>query len=337
MKRLLTSLVFTGLFLSQTLSHAAESEQKHVSLSVGSSILNYLPAPLTVALGNFQKEGLDVKVENFQAGGSKALQALIAGSTDAVVGFYDHTIHMQAQGKDIVSVVVLNNTPGMVLAVQPDAGINSGKDLKGKKIGVTTPGSSTDLFARYYVAKNGLTPEDVSFIAVGSGAPGMTAFERKQVDALVNFDPVASLISQRKAGKFLVDTRTAEGSKSVFGGPYPTACLYVTRQFMEKNPETVQHLVNAFVRTLKWIASNTPETITDKLPKEQLVGGRDEYVESLRHSKGIFSKDGLMDTAGPKTALAVLSSYDEKIRDAKVDLSKTYTNRFVGQALKAIH
>ncbi|ARL91326.1 ABC transporter substrate-binding protein [Burkholderia pseudomallei] len=336
MKKLVSALVVTALFCSHTFSHAAEPEQKHVSLSVGSSILNYLPAPLSVALGNFQKEGLDVQVENFQAGGSKALQALIAGSTDAVVGFYDHTIHMQAQGKDIISVVVLNNTPGMVLAVQP--GINSGKDLKGKRIGVTTPGSSTDLFARYYVSKNGLTPDqDVSFISVGSGAPGMTAFERKQVDALVNFDPVASLIEQRKAGKFLVDTRTAEGTKTVFGGPYPTACLYVTRQFMEKNPDTVQHLVNAFVRTLKWIDSNTPETITDKLPREQLVGGRDEYIESLRHSKGIFSKDGAMDAAGPKTALAVLSSYDEKIRDAKVDLNKTYTNRFVDNALKTIH
>jgi NitT/TauT family transport system substrate-binding protein len=133
-----------------------------------------------------------------------------------------------------------------------------------------------------------------------------------------------------------VDTRTDAGSSAVFGGRYPTATLYVTRDFMTKNPETVQRLVNAFIRTLKWIDASTPEAIADKMPKEQQVGGRDVFVDALRHSKPIFSKDGLMTDADAKVALTVLSSYDEKIRNAKIDLSKTYTNRFVDQALKTV-
>lgn len=256
MKRWISALLCAAVCSA---ANAAEPEKKDVSLSVGSMILNYMPVPLTQSLGNFQKEGLNVKVENFQAGGSKALQALIAGSTDAVVGFYDHTIHIQAQGKDIVSVALLNVTPGIVLAVRPDLDIKSGKDLKGKKIGITAPGSSTDLFARYYAIKNGLQVNDVSYVAVGSGAPGMVALDRKEIDALVNFDPVASLLEKRRAAKFLVDTRTDAGSNAVFGGRYPTATLYVTRDFMTKNPETVQRLVNAFIRTLKWIDASTPE------------------------------------------------------------------------------
>ena len=117
MKRWISALLCAAVACAMTAANAAEPEKKDVSLSVGSMILNYMPVPLTQSLGNFQKEGLNVKVENFQAGGSKALQALIAGSTDAVVGFYDHTIHIQAQGKDIVSVALLNITPGIVLAV----------------------------------------------------------------------------------------------------------------------------------------------------------------------------------------------------------------------------
>ena len=336
MKRWISTLLCAAAIGAMTTASAAEPEKKDVSLSVGSMILNYMPVPLTQSLGNFQKEGLNVKVENFQAGGSKALQALIAGSTDAVVGFYDHTIHIQAQGKDIVSVALLNITPGIVLAVRPDLDIKSGKDLKGKKIGITAPGSSTDLFARYYAIKNGLQVNDVSYIAVGSGAPGMVALDRKEIDALFNFDPVASLLEKRRAAKFLVDTRTDAGSNAVFGGRYPTATLYVTRDFMTKNPETVQRLVNAFIRTLKWIDASTPEAIANKMPKEQQVGGRDVFVDALRHSKPIFSKDGLMTDADAKVALTVLSSYDEKIRNAKIDLSKTYTNRFVDQALKTV-
>jgi NitT/TauT family transport system substrate-binding protein len=233
-------------------------------------------------------------------------------------------------------VALLNTTPVIVLAVRPDLDIKSGKDLKGKKIGITAPGSSTDLFARYYAIKSGLQVNDVSYIAVGSGAPGMVALDRKEIDALVNFDPVASLLEKRRAAKFLVDTRTDAGSNAVFGGRYPTATLYVTRDFMTKNPETVQRLVNAFIRTLKWIDASTPEAIADKMPKEQQVGGRDVFVDALRHSKPIFSKDGLMTEADAKVALTVLSSYDEKIRNAKIDLTKTYTNRFVDQALKTV-
>ena len=316
MKRWISTLLCAAV-CTMAGANAAEPEKKDVSLSVGSMILNYMPVPLTQSLGNFQKEGLNVKVENFQAGGSKALQALIAGSTDAVVA-------------------LLNTTPGIVLAVRPDLDIKSGKDLKGKKIGITAPGSSTDLFARYYAIKSGLQVNDVSYIAVGSGAPGMVALDRKEIDALVNFDPVASLLEKRRAAKFLVDTRTDAGSNAVFGGRYPTATLYVTRDFMTKNPETVQRLVNAFIRTLKWIDASTPEAIADKMPKEQQVGGRDVFVDALRHSKPIFSKDGLMTEADAKVALTVLSSYDEKIRNAKIDLTKTYTNRFVDQALKTV-
>ena len=64
----------------------------------------------------------------FQAGGSKALQALVAGSTDAVVGFFDHTVQMQAQGKEVVGVILLNNVPGLVMGVRSDLPIGSGKD-----------------------------------------------------------------------------------------------------------------------------------------------------------------------------------------------------------------
>ena len=66
-------------------------------------------------------------------------------------------------------------------------------------------------------------------------------------------------------------------------------------------------------------------------------GTRDRLlVDALRHSKPIFSKDGLMTEADAKVALTVLSSYDEKIRNARIDLAKTYTNRFVDQALKTV-
>ncbi len=313
---------------------AAEPETIAVSLGVGSSILNYVPVPLTQKLGFFKAQGLDVTIQDFQSGGSKALQALVGGSVDVVVGSYDHTITMQAQGKQIVGVVLLNDLAGVVFGVRADLAdkVKDGRDLKGMKIGVTTLGSSTDMFAHYYAARSGLGPKDVSILAVGSGAPGMVALQNKTVDVLGYYDPIATVIAQRGLAKVLVDTRTAAGSESAFGGRYPFACLYTTPAFIEKHPETVQRLVNAFLKTLRWLHDTPAEAIVDALPAASRIEDRAMNVAVVETAKPMFSTTGRFDPEAVKVPLAVLRSYDEKFKDAAIDLGKTYTNRFVEHA-----
>ena len=186
------------------------------------------------------------------------------------------------------------------------------------------------------MTRSGLSTKDVSFIGVGSGAPGMTALERKEVDALVYFDPVATMVEKRKTAKPLVDTRNAAGAMQAFGGNYPTACLYTTRKFIEQNPETVQRMVNAFLRTLKWMAANPPEAIADKTPKNELLGDKALFTEALRNSRGIFSTDGLFNEQDAMIPVKVLGSYDEKIAKANIDIKKTFTNQFVLVAQKQV-
>lgn len=336
LKHLAVVLGMTVLLATQ--AAAAEPEKKVVTIAVGSAILNYMPLPLTKELGNFDREGVDVTIQNFQAGGSKALQALVGGSVDGVVGFYDHTIQMQAKHKNIACVLLLNDVPGIVFGVRADLAdkVKSGADLKGLKIGITTPGSSTDVIARYYAKENGLGPRDVEFIGVGSGAPGMTALENKSVDALGYYDPTATMLARKNAVKVLFDGRTEEGSKKAFGGIYPTACLYFNQSFIDQNPETVQRLVDAMLRTLHWIHASSPEAIVDAIPSAYKLGDRDLNVEIMKASTSLFSKDGLFGAQAVKTPLAVLSSYDPAIAAAGIDLSKTYTNKFAEEAAKRI-
>jgi NitT/TauT family transport system substrate-binding protein len=338
--RLLRSCFFAVLTLSTLTfgAHAAEPEKSKLSIAVGSQILNYMPLALANSLGNFKQEGLDVTIENFQAGGSKALQALIGGSVDATVGFYDHTIQMQAQGKEISCVFLLNDIPAIVMGVRADLGdkIKSVADLKGLKIGITAPGSSTDMIARYLVKKAGLGPRDVNIIAVGSGAPGMTALESKNVDALMYFDPVATLMARKGTAKILYDARNVEGSKAMFGGVYPTACLYSTKAFIEKNPETVQRMANGLLRTMRFIAASTPEQLVDAIPAGYKIDDRALNIEIIKASSSLFSKTGLFDAKSAETPLAVLSDFDPKIAAAKIDLSRTFTNRFAEEAARRV-
>ena len=181
----------------------------------------------------------------------------MGGSVEVVTGSFDHTIQMQAKGQPVVALVQLGRFPGFVLAMRKEKAdaYKSPKDLKGMKIGVTAPGSSTHFMVLYMMAQAGLKPEDASFIGTGSGNTVVAAVKRGEVDVISNADPMINILDRDGAVKIVADTRTLEGTKAVYGGPYPAAVLYAQAAYIEKNPNTVQALVTAFVRGLKWVQS----------------------------------------------------------------------------------
>lgn len=325
----LAVLAFTGL--APVRAGAQAIEHPKLTLSIGTFIISYLPLPVAEAKGFFKKQGLDVQIQNFGAGGSKALQSLIGGSSDVVVGFYDHTVQMQAEGQDVRCVILLNNNPGVVLVVRNDLSgtIKETKDLKGAKVGVTSPGSSTDFMLRYLVIRSGIKPDDISIIGVGSGASAVAAMENKSIDAMLNYDPAITVLERRKLAHVMVDGRTSEGSRQAFGGSYPASCLYSTGQFIAKNPVTIQRLVNAFAEALAWIDQTPAADIAAALPPEYGLGDPSLFADVIGHSKQMFPAKGHFDVKALERAKLVLSEFNEKVRATKIRLEDTYTNRFV--------
>ncbi|RVH44212.1 ABC transporter substrate-binding protein [Sinorhizobium meliloti] len=319
------------LALAATVAFAGSAFAEPVRISVGSYNLNNLPFPVAAGLGLYEKEGLEVTVENFASGGSKTLQALVAGSTDIAVGFYDHTIQMQSQNKAVVGFVQLARNSGLVLAGGKNSSFDPTKPetIKGAKIGITAPGSSSDFFVRYYLQRNNLSADDISLIGVGSGSAAVAALEQGKVDLLVNYDPAATFIEAKDVGKILIDARSDEGAKEIYGGIYPTSVLYATQAYIDENPETIQKVTNATVKALAWMNTHSAEEIVEKLPKEFISGDRDTYVKAVQNAKPIFSVDGKFSETDTQTPLAVLKSFNEKVAAATIDLSKTYTNAFV--------
>jgi NitT/TauT family transport system substrate-binding protein len=309
--------------------------QTKVRLAVGGqSALYYLPLTVVDRLGYFKDEGLDVEISDL-AGGSKALQALIGGSADVVTGAFDHTIQMQAKGQPIQAVVQLGRFPGFVLALTgPKARSYRGPaDLKGMKIGVTAPGSSTHFMILHMMAQAGLKADDAAFVGVGAGSTAVAAAKRGEIDALVSVDPVINLLDSEKAIRIVADTRTMEGTHAVYGGPYPAAVLYLSPAYAERNAKTVQALTNAFVRGLKWIASHPAEDIAKAMPAEYALGNMDLFVRSIRSSIPMYSPDGRLGRDSADTALKVLREFDAAVRDAKIDITKTYTDAFLDNAV----
>ena len=320
--------------LAVSLAAGEVMAQTTVRLAVGGqSALYYLPLTVTDKLGYFRDEGLDVQISDF-AGGARALQALMGGSADVVTGAYDHTVQMHAKGQPIMGVVELGRFPGFVLAVVASkaASYRGPADLKGMKIGVTAPGSSTHFMVQYMLVRAGLPPDAASFIGVGAGQTAVAAVRRGEIDALVSVDPVINLLESENAIKIVADTRTMEGTRQVYGGLYPAAVLYLTPAYAQSNARATQSLVNAFLRGLKWVAKQSPEEIAKVMPEQYMLGNKDLYIRSIKSSLPMYSPDGRFGREGPETALKVLREFDPDVKRATIDLAKTYTEDFVSKA-----
>jgi NitT/TauT family transport system substrate-binding protein len=328
-----------GLFLAGTLSFTSSAsaqalEKPKVSIAVGGkNLFYYLPLTIAEQLGYFKDEGLQVEISDF-AGGAKALQAMVGGSADVVSGAYEHTINMQAKNQPIVAFVLQGRAPQIVLGVSTKNMPNYKNitDLKGKKIGVTAPGSSTSIMASYVLAKAGLKPTDVSFIGVGAAAGAVSALRSGQIDAISNLDPVISMLEQHKEIKVITDTRTLKDTNDVFGGPMPAATLYAPAAFVQKYPNTTQALTNAMVRALKWIQKAGPSDIIKAVPESYLLGDRALYIDTFMKVRQAISPDGYFPQGGAETALRTLQAFDTSLAGKQIDLAKTYTNEFVKKA-----
>mgnify|MGYP000185613728 CR=1 FL=1 len=307
-------------------------EKRSVTLGVGGkSLLYYLPLTIAERRGLFKAQGLDVEIQDF-AGGAKSLQALVGGSVDVVAGAYEHTIRMQAKGQDIRAVIELGRFPGIVVALRKGVAWSSPKDFKGMKIGVTAPGSSTNMLMNFVLAKAGLTPQDVSFIGVGSAASAVAAMRNGGIDALSHLEPVITMLERSGDIRIVVDTRSEEGTNALFGGANPAAVVYLRQAFIEKNPRTVQALTNAFYAALQWMKTASSEEIAATVPEEYLLGDKALYVAALDHSRASYSQTGLITPAAMEVAKAMLVRFEPELAGASIDLSKTFDDRFVRAA-----
>jgi NitT/TauT family transport system substrate-binding protein len=334
-RTLVATLPATALLgLAPAFVRAQALEKPSLTLAVGGkNLLYYLPLTVAEQLGYFKAEGLDLKIVDF-AGGSQALRALVGGSADVVSGAFEHTINMQAKGQRLRAVVLMGRAPQIVLGVNPKtmASYKSVADLKGKKIGVTAPGSSTNVMANFVLAKAGLKPSDVSIIGVGAGSGAIAAMRAGQIDAMSNLDPVVTQLTRSNDMKIVSDTRSVTEAEKVFGGPMPAACLYLPQSFIDKNPRTVQALANAIVRADKWIQSAGPGDIIKAVPESYLLGDRAVYIDAFLAAKGALSADGMFPDKGPDTAFRALASIDPEIAKATLDLKAVYTNDFAKAA-----
>lgn len=316
-------------------SAQAQLEKRDVHIAVGGkSAFYYLPLTIAGQLGYFKDEGLQVKISDF-AGGSQALRAVVGGSAEVVSGAYEHTISLQGKKQYLQAFVLQGRLPQIALGVSAGrvAQFKSYKDLKGMKIGVSAPGSSTHNLVKQLATKAGLDPSrDVAIVGVGVGAAAIAAMRSGQIDAISNVDPVMTKLELEGVVKVVADTRSVKGTQEVWGAPLPAGCLYAPVEFLQKHPNVAQALANAMVRADKWIAGAGATDVAKVVPESYLLGDRALYLFSYDKVKEAISPDGMISDAGAKATLAALRRFDPAVAAAQIDLARTYTNEFARKA-----
>jgi NitT/TauT family transport system substrate-binding protein len=331
---LLQSTAFAVGLSALTLLSSAPMAADKVSIMVGGLEKQiYLPFKLTELLGYFKDEGLEIELLN-EPSGVDAEDEMLAGAVQGVGGFYDHCVDLQSKGKFVESIVQINQAPGEVeLVSTKHPEIKSFADVKGKNLGVTGLGSSTNFLTQFLAVKAGVKLGEFTTVPVGAGQTFIAALQQDKIQAGMTTEPTITRLVKTGEAKILVDLRSADSSKAALGGMYPATSLYMATAWVETHKETAQKLANALVHTLRWIDAHSAEEIAGKMPKDYLVGDRDGYVRALADAKPMYTKDGIMPSGGPETVLAVLSGFSKNLQGKKIDLSKTYTTEFV----KAVH
>lgn len=254
------------------------------------------------------------------------------GRIDAVLAYYHHNIANQAQGFKSEAIVTLGLTPGMQVLVSNRAKgrLHTPADLKGARIISGGAGSSKTTVANSLVMAGGLKLGDYVRLGTEGKEKNAAALADGSADLVVAPVPDGDYYLQRGVASVFADLTTVSGTQAALGTTFPTSTVYMSSDRIKAHPEIARLLARAFVRTLHYINSHTPEEIAALIPAD--VKGKDEaaYLKVLREQIGMFASDGRMPAAAAQQEWRVLSAFEPEY--ARVKVEDTYTNRFVDEA-----
>ena len=175
-------LALCAVFASAQLRYAqvVSAAEEKVRFSVAAVTGSYMDEFVAIEKGYHRDEGL--AVEMIRAGGGIATQALIAGdlhfSTSA-----GSALSAMLRGAEIKVVYTNIDRPGYQLW-SGQADLTQLKDLRGKRVGVTSRGDTQELSVRLLLRKHGIDANSVAYVPVGFGAQRLAALQAGSVDAV---------------------------------------------------------------------------------------------------------------------------------------------------------
>lgn len=303
MKKLLkTSLIFilaaallTGCSSNKTAESGAKSGEKTKVVVSEFRALGWLPVHVAYEKGYFTEEGLDVKFAVY-GDGPVAFQGMHAGDSQFCLLSAEPVFKAYEKGLKSTLIAAVEKT--RLYAFVGSKNITSVKQLKGKKIFAGAPGSAPYSFVSNILKNAGLNPQsDVTFVNMQYGA-SMAALSQGTIDAsYLNVDNRIEF--EKIKGNMLVDTADLETRKEVFGSDlFEGEIITCTKEFADKNPETVQKFVNAVIKGSRWIKEHSDKEAAQLVAPLYEGTPVDTLAKKINIYKQAYSTDGMISKEG---------------------------------------
>jgi len=241
--RLSVAAMFTIVFAAHTPALLQAQSKPLVKVIAGYGSTDGAIAPLWYAkeTGLFEKRGLDVRLVGMGTG-SVSLRALIAHDLEIASLSGSGLVQAALQGAD--TILLSAAIDGFVFKVFGAPEISSPAELKGKKLGVSRFGATSDFAVRLALKKWGLNPErDVNILQVGTTQDTLRAMQTRLLDAGV-LSGTASLLARKAGFRELVDLAD-------LGLHYPMAPIGTTKSYLQKNEALVKDFLLAYIEAIR--------------------------------------------------------------------------------------
>lgn len=315
-------------------ANAASSAEMHpvtVALTARHS-LYHLPLVLAERLGYFRQQSLMVQLVSYESGAA-GVASVLAGKSDVLASAFEHLFELQRKGHFFQAFVQMNATPMVSLGIA--SGRNpqrSWQDLKSARIGVSALETGTHWMTSLWLLRQGLQPQDVQFVEVGTSASALGALWEGQIDALCNPDPVMHLLELRGDIRLIAEARTQAGVQQAVGGPLPGGCLIAREEFLQKNPQVATALAKGVVQALRWLQTAGPTDLFKNVPVAPWIADRTVYLGALEKVRDAYARNGQIQEEAVINAWRVHARVASQMPGNRNMLSRTFTNAFVGRA-----
>jgi NitT/TauT family transport system substrate-binding protein len=355
-KPIAESLVAAAIFalgasLMPAASLAAKLTQVKMSIDEDPIVLR-----IAESLGYLAGEGIEIIPVDLErlAGEDYLMQEpLMKGQLDASYHWFNHAIFGARHGFPVKAVMVFNDAPGMTVMVanRVKDDVRGVADFKGRRIAEGAGYGTKAVITNYLTGKAGLAPHSYTPVMLGKEGRQEAVIQGLKdgtVDVMTFQEPVTSALLATNMVTKLYDLNSKETTSKVLGAAFPAQCLLMSPDFIRGHPDTVQHLVNALVRALRFINSHSAEEIAAKLPPAYF-GSKDREAEvkllrdtlpTLARGDYSFSREAVHLV----TDINLTSAFDASVEGqwratgdkSKVHEGDLYTNRFVEKAMREI-
>jgi NitT/TauT family transport system substrate-binding protein len=268
----------------------AAAEPIKIALPVQS--LESMPLYVAQDKGLFKKHGVDVDII-VSRGGGEAMKVYIAGDVNIVGTGFPEVGLMRAKGVDVMLYFAQTSRVPFSLLGRSGANIKSVKDLKGKTVAVTSPGSLTANLTRYFVKAAGMDPaKDINLVSVGGGGEILGALKSERADAAMLFEPFVSIAVKQGLANTVVDVAAELDA-------FSSAPLSTSKAFLDKRSKDASGLFAALVEAQQFIKSHHDEVF--EIAKKRFAKADPAILKAaLEHMYKVYSPDGKFTKANVK-------------------------------------